>query len=71
MSDGRLYQGALVEANRRIAELERRMANVQQRGRRSYPQSYLRQRREGNARARSEWSRDPNRDGRQGANRGL
>jgi hypothetical protein len=33
MSDGQLYHGALVDANRRIAELERQMANVQQRAR--------------------------------------
>ena len=33
MSDGRLYHGAPVEANRRIAELQRQMANVQQRAR--------------------------------------
>ena len=33
MSDGQLYHGALIDANRRIAELERRMANVQQRAR--------------------------------------
>src|ERR1700691_2554111 len=33
MSDGQLYHGALVDANRRIAELQRQMANVQQRAR--------------------------------------
>ena len=33
MSDGQLYPQALVDANRRIAELERQMANVQQRAR--------------------------------------
>jgi hypothetical protein len=33
MSDGRLCRGALVDANRRIAELQRQMANVQQRAR--------------------------------------
>jgi hypothetical protein len=33
MSDGQLCHGALVDANRRIAELERHMANVQQRAR--------------------------------------
>jgi hypothetical protein len=33
MSDEQLRHGALVEANRRIAELERHMANVQQRAR--------------------------------------
>src|SRR6202453_4850279 len=33
MSDGQLCHGALVDANRRIDELERQMANVQQRAR--------------------------------------
>jgi hypothetical protein len=33
MSDKQLCHGALVDANRRIAELERHMANVQQRAR--------------------------------------
>src|ERR1700722_18156423 len=33
MSNNQLYHGALVDANRRIAELERQMANVQQRAR--------------------------------------
>ena len=33
MSDGQLCHGALVDANRRIAELERHLANVQQRAR--------------------------------------
>ena len=33
MSYGQLRHGALVDANRRIAELERQMANVQQRAR--------------------------------------
>ena len=33
MSEGQLYHGALVDANRRIAELQRWMANVQQRAR--------------------------------------
>ena len=33
MSDGQLCHRALVDANRRIAELERHMANVQQRAR--------------------------------------
>ena len=33
MSDGQLCHRALVDANRRIAELERQMANVQQRAR--------------------------------------
>ena len=33
MSYGQLCHGALVDANRRIAELERHMANVQQRAR--------------------------------------
>ena len=33
MSDKQLCHGALVDANRRIAELERHLANVQQRAR--------------------------------------
>jgi chromosome segregation ATPase len=33
MSNDQLYHGALVDANRRIAELERQVANVQQRAR--------------------------------------
>ena len=33
MSNGQLCHGALVDANRRIAELQRQMANVQQRAR--------------------------------------
>jgi hypothetical protein len=33
MSDEQLRHGALVEANRRIAELQRQMANLQQRAR--------------------------------------
>jgi signal transduction histidine kinase len=33
MSNNQLYHGALVEANRRIAEMERHIANVQQRAR--------------------------------------
>jgi hypothetical protein len=33
MSDGQLYHRALIDANRRIAELERHMAKVQQRAR--------------------------------------
>ena len=33
MSNNQLYHGALVDANRRIAELQRQMANVQQRAR--------------------------------------
>ena len=33
MSDGQLCHRALIDANRRIAELERHMANVQQRAR--------------------------------------
>jgi len=33
MSEGELYHRALIDANRRIAELHRQMANVQQRAR--------------------------------------
>src|ERR1700731_110707 len=33
MSNSQLYHAALVDANRRLAELERQMANVQQRAR--------------------------------------
>ena len=33
MSDGQLCHRALIDANRRIAELQRQMANVQQRAR--------------------------------------
>jgi hypothetical protein len=42
MSNNQLYHGALVEANRRIAELERHMANVQQRAREAVLGSALR-----------------------------
>src|ERR1700677_526029 len=41
MSYGQLCHGALVDANRRIAELERHMANVQQRAREAAAEAEL------------------------------
>ena len=42
MSDGQLCHRALVDANRRIAELKRQMANVQQRAREAASEAQLR-----------------------------
>ena len=42
MSEGQLCHRALIDANRRIAELQRQMANVQQRAREASLVSELR-----------------------------